>query len=202
MAWSEFKPMLNEYNEEFRSIDESLIRLLKERKSLAKGKRFFPSKEIIQEWASSYEMDIPQINWLIHSLNEGSYSVMPDEPGELLSVIPIMQKSIVDDFEYQLTHSMQHKNGSIIFLEIKLLENGEHIGHIRPQLLLEVKGSKEYQVRRNGSHGGGGQAQVRYLVTPQLPNNISEISFALKPYAIPMENPPKEIILDKEVNFE
>lgn len=91
---------------------------------------------------------------------------------------------------------------ALCFLEINRCQNDDNIGHIRPQLLLEVNGSKEYNVRRNGSRGGGGQAQVSFLVTPRLPDNVNEVNLALVPFAIPMENPPKEIILDKEIFFE
>jgi hypothetical protein len=202
MGWGEMQLIPNEYNDEFRSIDETILRLLNERKLLANGKRYFPTKEIMEEWATSYELDIPTISWLMHSLNERSQPKMPNEPGELLSVLPIMKKTVVDGFEYSLTHAMQHKNASIVFLEIEQVQGEEMNGHVRPQLLLEVKGNQEYYVRRNGSHGGGGQAQVRFMVTPPLPNNINECSLGLIPYAAPMEYPPKEIILDKEVVFE
>jgi hypothetical protein len=174
---------------------------LNERKELAKGKRYFPLKEIMQDWAIKYDLDIPQISWLLHSLNESSHPEMPKEPGSLLNVVPIMKKSIVDGFQYSLTHCMQHQNGSIVFLEIQQLQNEENIGHIRPQLLLEVTGNQQYSVRRNGSHGGGGQTQVRFLIIPRLPDNINEVHFTLIPYAIPMENPPREVILDQEVKF-
>ncbi|MFM1651676.1 hypothetical protein ACI7RC_06195 [Brevibacillus sp. B_LB10_24] len=201
MGWSEFRPIPNEYNDEFKAIDEKIIKLLMDRKNLAKGKRYFPQKEIMISWAAEFDMDIPHISWLMHILNEGITPTIPNEPGELLNVLPIMKKSVVDGFEYHLTHSMQHKNGSIVFLEISQCQINDNIGHIRPQLLLEVKGSEEYTVRRNGSHGGGGQTQLRFLVIPRLPDHISEITFALIPYASPMETPPKEIVLNKEISF-
>lgn len=140
MGWGEMQLIPNEYNDEFRSIDETILRLLNERKLLANGKRYFPTKEIMEEWATSYELDIPTISWLMHSLNERSQPKMPNEPGELLSVLPIMKKTVVDGFEYSLTHAMQHKNASIVFLEIEQVQGEEMNGHVRPQLLLEVKG--------------------------------------------------------------
>ncbi|CAG7657832.1 hypothetical protein PAECIP111802_06870 [Paenibacillus allorhizosphaerae] len=201
MGWSEMQRIPNEYNDKFRSIDAKLLQLFCERKALANGKRYFPSKEIMQQWAITYDLDIPQISWLLHSLNEGRHSVVPDEPGELINVLPVMQKSVVNGFRYVLTHAMQHQNGSIVFLEIEHLSTNENIGHIRPHLLLEVTGKQQYSVRRNGTHGGGGQTQVRFLVTPRLPDPIQEVQFALIPYAIPMESPPKEVILDQEIRF-
>jgi hypothetical protein len=127
---------------------------------------------------------------------------MPNEPGELVGVLPLMKKSVAHGFEYHLTHAMQHKNASIVFLEVKGLEHDDNVGHVRVHLLLEANGVKQYTVSRNGSHGGGGQAQVRFLVTPPLPENVEQVQFALTPFAVPMENPPKDIVLDKEVTFD
>lgn len=203
MGWGELQRIPNVYNDEFKAIDESMLKLVMERRKLAKGKRYFPSKETMEEWAAEFDMDIAQISWLMHNLTEGKPIFVPNEPGELLNVLPIMKKSVVDGFEYHLTHSMQHRNGSIVFLEINRCQNEDVIGgHICPQLLLEVTGSQEYSVRRNGSHGSDDHAQMRFLVVPRLPENIDEIHLALIPYAIPMEIPRKEIVLDKEVFFE
>ncbi|MNI06786.1 hypothetical protein D3C73_597780 [compost metagenome] len=75
MAWSELQSISNEYNDIFRSIDDKLIQLLNEHIALAKGKLCSPSKEIMQEWAHKYDLDIPQISWLLHSLNENNHPV-------------------------------------------------------------------------------------------------------------------------------
>lgn len=202
MAWSELQLVPNEYNDEMKKIDETLLKLLTERKSLAKGRRFYPQKEVLQEWSTRFGIEIPQINWLLHSLNESNYPVMPTELGDLVHVLPIMKKSVVEDFEYALTHAMQHQHSSIVYVDIKPIEHDIHIGHVRPQLLLDVIGNQPYSVRRYGSHGGGGRTQITYLVTPHLPDNIEDVHFALIPYASPMEAPPKEIILDQEVQFD
>jgi hypothetical protein len=201
MGWSEFQSLPNEYNDVLKSIDESILKLINERKNLSKGKRYFPTKEIMQEWATQYEIEIPQISWLLHSLNERNQPVIPNEPGELINVISLMKKSIHEGFEYLITHSMQHYNGSIVNIEIRS-ENIENSGHIRPKLLLNVKGSIEYYVRRHSSRGSSGQSQLSFLVSPRLPDDINEVKLALFPFENPMENPPKELILDKEIFFE
>lgn len=155
----------------------------------------------MQEWSTKYGLDIPQISWLLNSLNASNHPVMPNESGELLSVLPIMKKSVVDGYEYALTHSMQHQNSSIAFVEIKQLQSDESIGHVRPKLLLEVMGSQQYSVRRNGSHGGDGQAQIRFLITPRLPDNINDVHFALIPFANPMENQRKKLSWIRKFNL-
>jgi hypothetical protein len=201
MGWGEFIQIPNEYNDVLKSIDENILKFINERKSYTKGKRYFPTKEIMQEWATQYEMEILQISWLMHSLNERNQPVIPNEPGELINVISLMKKSIHDGVEYLITHSMQHDNGSIVNIEIRS-ENIENPGNIRPKLVLDVKGSIEYYVRKTSSRGGSGHSQLSFLVSPRLPENINEVKFALFPFESPMENLPKELILDKEIFFE
>jgi len=201
MGWAEFRAVRNEYNDTFKEIDQNIIKLLHERKAVANGKRFFPPMELMEEWAEQYELEIPQISWLMHSINEGPHSFTHDGPGELLNVLPLMKKSVVGEFEYVLTHSMQHENGSIVFLEIDQIDKDRNFGLVRSHLLLEVHGNEDFQVNRHGSQGSSGKTQVEFMVIPRLPDQLDGISFALIPYVIPMEEPPKEVILDKGVNF-
>lgn len=201
MGWAEFGRIRNDYDDSFEKIDEKIIKLLHERKKQANGKRFFPPVELMEKWAEEYDMEVPQISWLMHSVNEGPHSFVHEGPGELLNVIPIMKKTLMGDFQYVLSHAMQHQSGSIITLEIEQCDKEMNIGMVRAHLLLDVLGNQEYVVNRHGSRGGGGHTQVQYLVTPRLPDDLSEISFTLIPYALPMEEPPKEVILDKEVLF-
>lgn len=203
MGWSELEIVKNEYNDEFKKMDETLLQLLKERKEVAKGKRLFPPTDLMEEWAEKFEMDIPEISWLMHELNDGSRPFYkPDGPGELIAVLQIMRKSTLGDFDYVITHSMQHEHASIITLEINYKEkDNENIGHIVPHLILQVSGPANFNVRKSGSHGGGGNTQMQFEVSPRLPDNLNNIHFALVPYASPMEFRPKEIILDKEVCF-
>ncbi|MEH7344641.1 hypothetical protein V7122_12345 [Bacillus sp. JJ1532] len=203
MGWSEFEQVKREYTDFYKKIDEEIIKLLCERKAAAKGKRYSPPAEILEEWSQKYKMKVSEIGWLMHELNDGSGPFyMPEGPGELLGVIQIMKKSTVGDFEYILTHAMQHENGSIVTLEInyKNKEN-ENIGHIIPHLMLEVTDTIDYKVAKKGSRGGGGNTQMSFLISPPLPSDLNEIHFALIPYAPPMEFPPKEVVLDQEVIF-
>ena len=71
MGWSEFKRVRNDYNDTFKSIDENLLKLICERKTLSKGRHHFPPMELMEEWAVLYNLDVSQISWLIHSLNDG-----------------------------------------------------------------------------------------------------------------------------------
>lgn len=201
MAWTEFRAIPNEYNDEFRSIDETILKLLHERSKLSKGRRIFPPKEIMQQWADQYDLDIPQISWLMNSLNHPELPIVRNEPGELLGVVSIMKRTFHDGFEYLISHAMQYENASIVKVDIKGLDT-DQAGHLRPKLLLEVRGEKIFVVHPHGAHGGSGETHLDFLVNPRLPDELREVQFALIPYASPMNNKPKEIVLDQEVHFD
>lgn len=119
MGWTEFQLVPNQYNDECKKIDESILQLLHERKLLANGKRLTPPQEIRQEWAEKYGMDEAELGWFLYTLNSKTRPVFPDEYGELSGVLPIMKTTVLDGFTYTLTHAMQHKNLSIVHVEIK-----------------------------------------------------------------------------------
>ncbi|RTE08781.1 hypothetical protein [Paenibacillus whitsoniae] len=202
MNWSELQRVPHEYSDKLHQIDENLIRLLNERQSLAQGKRCMPEQDVVQAWAAQYGIDVPQINWLLSCLNHSLHPFMPSEPGELLQVLPIMKKTVLAGYEYAITHSMQHENGSMVHLEIKQLTTEEAVAHFRPQLQLDIISETPYAVFRHGASGGGGRSKLQFLVTPRLPEPLAHVHFALIPFAAPMELPPKEIILDQEVRFD
>ncbi|MFO1442568.1 hypothetical protein KDN24_04890 [Bacillus sp. Bva_UNVM-123] len=203
MGWAEFERVKNDYNEEFKLVDEEVLKLIHKRKALAKGKHFFPTVEVMEEWAKKFEMETSEISWFINQLNDSrGLFYQPDVPGELLGVLQIMKKSTLDDFDYVLTHSMQYEHASIVTLEINYKHhNDENIGNIIPHLILQVTGSADFTVRKNGARGGGGHTQLQFTVSPRLPDDLSHIDFALIPFAAPMEFPPKEVILNKEIIF-
>jgi hypothetical protein len=202
MGWGDMMQIPNEYNDEVKNIDEQLLQLFHERKRQTGGKNYFPPKELLQIWSEKFQLPIPQISWFLRNFS-GSQPEMPNETGELLGILSIMKKSIVGDCEYTLTHAMQHEHASIVFIEIKRTQPNESNASIHPQLLLEIRGNQEYSVRNHGFHGGGAEAQGKYLVSPRLPDNISLLAFSLIPYSSPMENRRyQEVVLDQQVDFE
>ncbi|MGG1660220.1 hypothetical protein [Brevibacillus sp. NRS-1366] len=202
MGWSSMRYIPNKYNDECKRIDESLLKLLRERQTLAKNQKLFPPKDILQEWAEKYQMDVSEISWFLHSVNAGARPVIPNEFGELLTVLPLMKKEEAAGFTYLLTHVKQYQNASKVYLEINAASDSDDIGHIRPHLLLEIISDTDYYVRKSGARGSDRQIQLTFHVAPRLPDHVSEMTFALVPYSVPREAPPKEMILDQEIHFE
>ncbi|MRN55564.1 hypothetical protein [Paenibacillus monticola] len=205
MGWSTsaLRGIPNDYNDEAKKIDEQILGLIQQRKAISGGKRLFPEQEVLEQWAAKFDLELNQISLILSSLNEG----LPrrhfwDEPGLLLGVLPIMKRIVTEDFEYVLSHAMQHEKLSIVTLEIKYLKETTDQVHIRPTLDLVVLSDTEYEVTRNHGHGGGGQIQMRFMVSPPLPNDLTSVEFSLVPGSDRFMGPSyEEIKLDKQIDF-
>ncbi|HEU5140716.1 MAG TPA: hypothetical protein VFT51_12125 [Bacillales bacterium] len=203
MGWSELRRVPDEYNDVVKQIDEQVLKLITKRKSLVNGTRFVPPRELIQEWSRAFQMEPSEIGMFIHTLNHGARPQFPDEKGGLLGVVPIMKKAKDENCEYVITHAMQHEKASVVAVEIHYhkADDGGSI-HIKPHLMLEVEGNRMYSTHHDGARGGGTDAQLSFLVTPGLPEDISDIHFSLVPHVHPFQHKEKEIVLDQQVDFE
>ncbi|RED66147.1 hypothetical protein [Cohnella lupini] len=201
MGWSELRRIPNEYDETIKEMDEKIIDLITSHRSLTQGRRFFPSIEQIKEWSLRFQMDESQISFLIHNLQDQVRPLIPDELGELQNVISIMKKSIVEFCEYTLTHSMQYKNVSIVFVDIRLQNADEREVHLKPNLLLEIISDQQFVVRRYGSRGGGAQTEMQFIISPPIPESLVNLEFSLVPSAVFLERKIQEIVLDRQIDF-
>ncbi|WP_040952062.1 hypothetical protein [Gorillibacterium massiliense] len=201
MGWSELRGIPNEYNQTIKEIDERIIELISLRRTKVEGRRYYPSIEQIAEWSTRFELDESQIHYIMQSLQDQIRLDFPDELGELNNVLSIMKKSVAESCEYTLTHAMQYEKASIVFVEIKLLDNSQGEVHLKPNLFLHIINNQQYSVRRHGSRGGGAQTEMQFMVIPPLPENLENLEFSLVPTALFAERKIKEVILNKQIDF-
>jgi hypothetical protein len=203
MAGSEMRAIPNGYNDEAKKIDEAVLELVKRRRAIARGKRFFPQQETLEEWAEKFELEQDQVAQILHNLNDAlPIRNIREELGMLTGVLPIMKRTVSEDCEYVLSHAMQYEHASIVNLEIKYLKENTSGVSLKPAINLVILGGEEYEIRRYGSHGGGGQAQLRFRVIPVLPENLDSLEFSLIPGSDDFFNHRiVEIKLDKQVDF-
>ncbi|WP_342424580.1 hypothetical protein [Paenibacillus sp. FSL E2-0178] len=205
MEWNRIaiRGLQNVYNDEAKQIDEQILRLVQQRKSVAEGQQLFPDPEMIQQWSAELGLELSEISLVLGSLNES----VPrrhfwEEPGELRGVLPIMKTTRDGDFEYALTHSMQYENLSILSVEIKCLTATVESVSIEAPLTLAILGEAEYEVQMHGGRGGGAQVEMRFLIWPPLPEALDSIEFSLVPDGRGLRRPRhKEVTLDKRIDF-
>lgn len=205
MEWNRIaiRGLQNVYNDEAKQIDEQILRLVQQRKSVGEGKQLFPDPEIMQQWSAELGLELSEISLVLSSLNES----VPrrhfwEEPGELRGVLPIMKTTRDGDFEYALTHSMQYENLSILSVEIKCMKETVERISIEAPLTLVILGEAEYEVQMHGGRGGGAQVQMQFMVSPPLPEKLDDIEFSLVPAGSGLKRPRyEEVTLDKQIDF-
>ncbi|AIQ39172.1 hypothetical protein MKX70_02640 [Paenibacillus sp. FSL R7-0312] len=205
MEWNRIaiRGLQNVYNDEAKKIDEQILRLVQQRKSVAEGQQLFPDPELMQQWSNDLGLELSEISLVLGSLNQS----VPrrhfwEEPGELRGVLPIMKTTRDGDFEYALTHSMQYENLSILSVEIKCLTASVESVSIEAPLTLAILGEAEYEVQMHGGRGGGAQVEMRFLIWPPLPEALDSIEFSLVPDGRGLRRPRhKEVTLDKRIDF-
>ncbi|WP_274649218.1 hypothetical protein [Paenibacillus humicola] len=200
MAWSELRQIPNEYNEAAERIDTELLRLVQERRRLAKGKRFFPPAETVEAWSASLGIEAAEIRYILDSMNEKIRAAVWHEPGELRQVVPLMKRTVVENCEYMLTHAMNHERASIVFAEFNYLDEDCDEIRLKPNLMLAIIGG-DYTVRRRGMHGGGPQTKMEFIVSPPLPESLDGLAFSFVPGAPYLERKVREIRLERQVDF-
>lgn len=104
-----------------------------------------------------------------------------EDRGPLIGVLPIMKITRDGEYQYMLTHSMQHEKLSIVTAEIKVLNESAEYIHIEALLALVVKGKDRYEAKIHGGRGGNGETQLYFIVTPPLPEDLEGIEFSLLP---------------------
>jgi hypothetical protein len=146
------------------------------------------------------------MKWLFHGFNEASLPVTgPIETGDLVNVVPLMKKVEIDGCQYLLSHMMQYEQGSEVIVEINVNElvKANGISRIRPHLILNVQhkhSQTAYSIRPMGLSGGGKKVNLKYIITPKLPNDVKEQEFSLLPNPQPFRE-IKELILEQPVHF-
>jgi hypothetical protein len=204
-SWSESPLYRIGYLNELKVIDEKILALLAEREKKTNGKRFVPPRELMEQWVDTYNLDINFMKWLFHGFNEASLPYTgPIETGNLVNVVPLMKKVEMDGCQYLLSHMMQYEQASEVIVEINVSElKTKGISRIRPHLILDIQKRQfesSYSVRPMGVSGGGNKVNLKYTVTPKLPDNVEKLQFSLLPNPQPFVE-MKELILEQPVQF-
>ena len=112
MSSSTLRVIPFEYNEEIRKLDEQIISLIQARRETAGGKTLRPDHEMIKTWEEQFGFSSAMLYQCVNLLDGPlrQISQRAEQRGELVSVIPLMQKVISGNFTYQLTHLMKYEN--------------------------------------------------------------------------------------------
>ncbi|MBS4174512.1 hypothetical protein [Bacillus sp. FJAT-49736] len=188
-----FEPPKEYYNNRIEGIDEQICDLIKQRKELSNNDPGFPTKEHIHAWSKKYNFYEDFLNSVFaHFLNEDIYKPVV-EPQGFLKNIPILRSFEKDDVFYSVTFVRQYENASVVHFNIDREDSDDEIPRrfrepIYFDLTIEGRGV-EYDSRNQGGGGSGGHSSYTFIVSPALPDDISNIKLVFKECKVPFQKP-------------
>lgn len=188
-----FEPPTEHYNEHIEEIDEQICNLIKERKDLSKNNPGFPTKQLIANWAKKYNFYEDYLNSVFaHFLNEDIYKPVI-EPHGFLKNITILKSFEKDDVFYSVTFMRQYKNASVVHFNIDREDSDDDTPRrFREPFLfdLSIEGKEvDYDCRNEGGGGSGGHESYTFIVSPALPDDLSELKLVFKQCKVPFQKP-------------
>jgi len=188
-----FEPPTEHYEEQIEAIDEQICNLIKQRKDLSYNNPGFPTKQLIANWAKKYNFYEDFLNSVFaHFLNEDIYKPVI-EPQGFLKNIPILKSFEKDDIFYSVTFMRQYENASVVNFNIDRDDSDDDMPRrFREPILfdLSIEGKEvDYDCRNEGGGGSGGHESYTFIVSPALPDDLSELKLVFKQFKVPFQKP-------------
>ena len=172
------------YCQEVELVDERLCALIAERQQISRDNPGFPGAERIEDWRQRYGIDVVR-TWHIFSIlcREQSVLLIFPVPTGFLRFLPIAKSVEVDGVVYAVTHMKQYENVSIVYVEISLETLEENVQIKYGQVHLSI--TPTYTCEQHSGSGHGKYIQASFVVTPPLPDNVSQLAFSLNVAPMP-----------------
>ena len=189
----QFEPPTEHYDNRIEAIDGQICDLIKQRKKISSNNPGFPSKQLISSWCEKYNFYEDFLNGVFaFFLNEDRYKPVV-EPIGFLKNIPILKAFENDDVFYSVTFVRQFKNASIVHFNIDREDSDDEVPRrIREPIFFDlvIEGKEvDYDCRNEGGGGSGGHEAYTFIVSPALPDNLSEIKMIFKEFKPPFKKP-------------
>lgn len=183
-----FEPPTEHYDERIEAIDEQICELIKRRKDLSSQNPGFPTKQHITNWAKKYHFYEDFLNSVFADfLLEDIYKPIV-EPFGFLKNIPILKSFEKEGVFYSVTFMRQYENASVVHFTIDKDDSDDENLRFREPILfdLTIEGIEiDYDCRNEGGGGSGGHESYTFIVSPALPDDISNYKFVFKECQIP-----------------
>ena len=171
------------YDERLFLIDEQLCELLKKRKDISNNYSGFPPKEVIANWAEKYDLYEEYLSSLFGSVRLVDYFKPRVDPIGFRKHIPVLKSVEINDHFYSVMFIRQYENASVLRLNVDWDGTDElpmDIHRHHPVFELFIKGA--YECREDGGRGSTGTKTYNFIISPPLPDDISELELVFKEY--------------------
>ena len=122
-------------------------------------------------------------------MNEEIYKPVV-KPQGFIKNIPILKSFEKDDLFYSITFIRQYKNASVVHLLIDGEDFDEIPDMFEEHTFFELSinnDTTEYDCRNDGGGGSRGHMSYTYIVSPPLPDDISNTKLVFKEYKTPFK---------------
>ena len=178
-----FHPPTDYYCSDLAPLDEEICSLLAKRQERSGENPGFPNPDLISQWSQTFGLDEDWLRTIFTCLQREEYSHAQAEPAGFLKFIPILKSVTVDNLSHTVTYMKQYSNASIVYLETEVISSDPFVqmGHAMFKLFI----APEYLCTLNGGSGSAKTWQRAFVVTPPLPDDLSELEFHLKVKPLP-----------------
>ena len=188
-----FRSPTDYYCQDLAPLDEEICALLAKRKERSKNNPGFPGLDLIAAWSEKFGLNE---NWLrrIFALflrSEIDYNP-PAEPTGFLKYVAILKSTELDNISHTVTYMKQYSNASVVNIEteVNTPDPFVRLGHASFELFI----SPDYQCRQYGGRGSGKGWQHSFMVTPPLPDDVTDFEFRLEIKPFPLDE-FKEVVV-------
>ncbi|WP_163100087.1 hypothetical protein [Peribacillus alkalitolerans] len=178
------------YDENLKSLDDELCSLLKKRKDLSNNNPGFPPSEYISNWAKKYGFYEDFLHSFFSSLRMEEHFRPRVEPEGYRRQIPFFQSFEQDEYLYSVTVIQQYQNASVVNFHVDWDGTKDSPENRRKHRSFELFLGDDYDCRNGNGRGSNGHFSHTFIVSPPLPDDLSEIEFVFKEYTTPLNEHP------------
>lgn len=183
MSSMNFEPPSDYYDERVASIDEKICELVKERKEHAEGNPGFPMQTFINEWAQKYDFSASFLNGVFSTLFFEEMHGPVIEPQNFIKNVSVMRTKEANDCFYSILWMRQFENASVVYLSVSETEEVRMKFHT-----LTITGTdEEFNCLSEGGGGSDGNLIYTFIVTPALPEDVSNYQFVINESERPLK---------------
>lgn len=182
-----YEPPTDHYDERIEAIDDQICALITQRKEISDNNPGFPTKQLLTKWSEKYNLYEGFLHGVFgHFFSEELYKPII-EPKGFVKNVPILQSFEKDDLFYSVTFLRQFKNASVVHLSVDRDDSDDTSGDFQHREFtfydLSIEGvGAEYDCRNEGGGGSRGHTSYTFIVSPPLPDDISDLTLVFKEY--------------------
>lgn len=184
-----FESPTDYYDERISETDEQICKLINERKRLSDNNPGFPSSNYITKWSKGYNLEEIFLNYVFaHFYNEELYKAAI-EPKNFRKNIAVLKAFEKEDTFYSVTFVRQFENVSVVHLNInsKATDESSEWDHSEyKHYKLSIKSENtQFECRNEEGGGTSGNYSYAFIVSPALPDDVSQYNFVFTEYSLP-----------------